>query len=164
MHLYVVSTIQNLFPHKDIIVHKIQAIKSIWFNISLDSNISICQKSWWWNFFSHHWNQIMHNLHCSICHPTSNFSYNLLCTCNCLCSQQRICMYACMYWNRNSNFKILNYSRRSYDQGLRIKILYFTLATASSLVKRPHAAIILHCKIIIVFLFIILFYIIFLKF
>lgn len=113
MHLYVVSTIQNLFPHKDIIVHKIQAIKSIWFNISLDSNISICQKSWWWNFFSHHWNQIMHNLHCSICKthikPFLIISYALAIV---LLPTKN--MYACMYWNRNSNFKILNYSRRSY--------------------------------------------------
>lgn len=164
MHLYVVSTIQNLFPHKGIIVHKIQAIKSIWFNISLDSNISIVKKADGETFFPSLKSNYAQSTLFDLQNPHQNFSYNLLCTCNCLCSQQRICMYACMYWNRNSNFKILNYSRRSYDQGLRIKILYLTLATASSLVKRPHAAIILHCKIIIVFLFIILFYIIFLKF
>ena len=103
MHLYVVSTIQNLFPHKDIIVHKIQAIKSIWFNISLDSNISICQKSWCWNFFP-----ITEIKLCTIyivrfANPHKTFliiSYALaivfLPTKN---------MYACMYWNNKFKFQ-----------------------------------------------------------
>lgn len=159
MHLYVVSTIQNLFPHKDIIVHKIQAIKSIWFNISLDSNISICQKSWCWNFFP-----ITEIKLCTIyifrfANPHQTFlviSYALAIV---LLPTKN--MYACMYWNRNSNFKILNYSRRSYDQGLRIKILYLTLATASSLVL---TSCIFFFNTLIAFLFIIFFYIIFLKF